>query len=110
MQAEHDHENRNRLSKKDHAKKTSNESDFGEAGKLVQHTAAALERPAMGYDRIKLRQFRLELLVHKEKGLQRTADIAVAARDDFVDSGLVRSGTHQNSPTLSWEHPRIIVG
>jgi hypothetical protein len=59
----------------------------------------------MGHHRIKLRKLSFQPLVDQKEGLERATDIAIAARHDFVDGGFAWSGSHQNSPIVSWNYP-----
>src|SRR5579862_3793119 len=42
----------------------------------------------------------LKLFIDQQKCLQGTTDVAVATGDDFVDRGLMKSGTHRKPPNI----------
>src|SRR5437773_4202217 len=46
------------------------------------------------YRRVELRQFRLEMLVDPQQGLECAADVAIATRHDLIDGGFVCVGNH----------------
>jgi len=56
-----------------------------EAG--LVHGVAAAGHSVETYRRVELGQFSLELLVDPQQGLERAADIAIAARHDLIDGG-----------------------
>jgi hypothetical protein len=55
----------------------------------------------MRYHGMELRKLRLKLFVHQQKCLQRAANIAIASGHDFVDGGLMYSGTHRKASKYS---------
>src|SRR4051794_38974407 len=62
----------------------------------VQNVVAALSQAVIGGRGVELRKLGFEMLIDQEQRPHRTAQITVAARDDLVDRGVVRSQTHRN--------------
>src|SRR5215831_10078755 len=65
----------------------------------MQRVAAALDKALMRRRRVKLRDLGFEMLVDKEQGPERAAQVAVATCHDFVDRSFTRSETHSKTPS-----------
>ena len=61
----------------------------------MQGVAAGFARRALARGSVELFKFCLELLIDQQQCLQCTADVAIAARNDFVDSGVICSESHR---------------
>jgi hypothetical protein len=60
----------------------------------MQDAAAALDEAAVGGCGVSLCKLGLEMLVDQEQSPYGTAQVTIAARDNFVDCSVVRSEAH----------------
>src|SRR5829696_5135782 len=58
------------------------------------HGVAAARHAVEAHRRVELRQFRLELLVDPQQGLEGAANVAIATRYDLIDGGFACVGNH----------------
>src|SRR5829696_5493207 len=58
------------------------------------HGVAAARHAVEAHRRVELRQFRLELLVDPQQGLEGAADVAIATCYDLIDGGFACVGNH----------------
>jgi hypothetical protein len=61
---------------------------------LVQNAAPRRARHAIRNGGMEFGKLGLKLFIDQQKRLQGTANIAIAPCDDFVDGGLMESGSH----------------
>lgn len=77
----------------------------GDAAILV-HCETAARLSETSNQRMELMQFSLQMLVHQQKRLERSPDVAITCCDDFLDGDLGSLGTHLRYPATN--NPRQI--